>query len=160
MLVPRRALRLFWLAILSVAAVFFSDLVSDSLRTTLGLYWAPTTKAPPACRPVDGSIELDGAQKPLVKSAPLQRHQYRRDGLLEVNEDGPHPIYELMARAEAAWQEKLASASKTLPEAVREYRRRYHRAPPRGFDAWYVALPNCDWDFTLIFTCRSGGTML
>ena len=59
-----------------------------------------------------------------------------QDGLLEVNEDGPHPIYELTARAEAAWEQKLKAASKTLPEAVSEYRRRYGRAPPLGFDLW------------------------
>ena len=66
----------------------------------------------------------------------LKEHRYMRDGLLEVNEDGRHPIYELIARAEAAWEEKVKAASKTLPEAVREYRRRYGRAPPLGFDSW------------------------
>ena len=66
----------------------------------------------------------------------LKEHRYRRDGLLEVNEEGPHPIYELIARAEATWEQKLKVASKTLPEAVREYRSRYGRAPPLGFDVW------------------------
>ena len=66
----------------------------------------------------------------------LKEHRYMQDGLLEVNEDGPHPIYELTARAEAAWEQKLKSASKTLHEAVSEYRRRYGRAPPLGFDLW------------------------
>ncbi|KAL8703876.1 MAG: hypothetical protein Q9201_002965 [Fulgogasparrea decipioides] len=32
---------------------------------------------------------------------------------------------------------KQASASKTLRECVAEYRRRYKRHPPPGFDAWY-----------------------
>ena len=27
--------------------------------------------------------------------------------------------------------------SKTLAEAVTTYRHRYHRDPPKGFDAWY-----------------------
>ena len=66
----------------------------------------------------------------------LQEHIYRQDGLLEVNEKGPHPIYELTARAEVAWEQKLKAASKTLPEAVNEYRRRYGRSPPLGFDLW------------------------
>ena len=49
---------------------------------------------------------------------------------------GPHPIYELMARAEKRWNGKLSKASKSLKEAVAEYRRRYERPPPKGFDLW------------------------
>jgi hypothetical protein len=71
----------------------------------------------------------------------LEVHEYRYDGLLEVNDNGPHPIYELIARAESAWQDKHKRASKTLPEAVKEYRRRYGRDPPRGFDLWQVTIP-------------------
>jgi len=77
--------------------------------------------------------------RPSKKHGPvLAKHKYRADGLLEVNLDGPHPIYELIARAEKEWEEKLSRSSKTLQEAVKEYRRRYKRAPPKGFDLWYV----------------------
>ncbi|KAF7378029.1 SPX domain-containing protein [Mycena sanguinolenta] len=41
-------------------------------------------------------------------------------------------------RAESAWAQKLSRASTTLRAAVSEYRRRYNRLPPRGFDAWWV----------------------
>jgi len=58
------------------------------------------------------------------------------DGLVEVNPDGRHPIYDLIQHAEAAWDEKLQRQSKTLDEAVEEYGRRYRRAPLRGFDEW------------------------
>lgn len=64
------------------------------------------------------------------------RHIYLSNGLLQVNEDGPHPIYELMKQAEKDWKGKLERASTTLEQAVREYRRRYHRYPPKGFDIW------------------------
>ena len=64
------------------------------------------------------------------------KHRYRPDGLLEVNMGGSHPIYELMARAEKRWYGKLSKASKTLEEAVAEYRRRYERPPPKGFELW------------------------
>jgi len=47
-----------------------------------------------------------------------------------------HPIYELISRAEKEWQGKLDRASKTLDQAVAEYRRRYLRAPPKGFELW------------------------
>lgn len=69
----------------------------------------------------------------------LGNHLYQDNGLLRVNPDGPHPIYELMRDSEAVWNEKLERASKTLEEAVVEYRRRYNRDPPLGFDDWYVS---------------------
>ncbi|EDQ99870.1 uncharacterized protein LACBIDRAFT_295861 [Laccaria bicolor S238N-H82] len=67
----------------------------------------------------------------------LGQHKYRPDGLVEVNEEGVHPIYELISRAEKEWQGKLDRASKTLDQAVAEYRRRYSRAPPKGFELWW-----------------------
>jgi len=75
---------------------------------------------------------------PLEKPLYPEKHTYTPDGLLVVNLNGSHPIFELMRNSEAAWAEKLARASKTLEEAVAEYRRRYRRAPPLGFDKWSV----------------------
>jgi hypothetical protein len=69
---------------------------------------------------------------------PLQSHSFRSDGLLEVNPNGRHPIYDLIEHAETEWDKKLKRQSKTLDEAVSEYERRYGRAPPKGFDKWYV----------------------
>ncbi|KAG8961623.1 Glycosyltransferase Family 90 domain containing protein [Tulasnella sp. 419] len=56
---------------------------------------------------------------------------------MEVNPDGPHPVYDLIRRSERAWEEKHAKASRTLRDAVKEYRRRYNRWPPKGFDKWW-----------------------
>lgn len=36
------------------------------------------------------------------------------------------------------WEQKIASQSQSLAEAVAEYKRRYKRAPPKGFDRWYA----------------------
>ena len=69
---------------------------------------------------------------------PIAEHAFTGDGRLLVNPDAPHPIFQLIRDAEAAWDAKLARASKTLDEAIAEYRRRYRRAPPLGFDKWYV----------------------
>lgn len=69
---------------------------------------------------------------------PLGSHRFLDNGLVEVNPDGPHPIFHLIERAEAQWKEKLAKASSSLDEAVAEYRRRYNRDPPRGFDDWWA----------------------
>ena len=50
-----------------------------------------------------------------------------------------HPIPQLMQEAEEKYRKKLGIQSKTLKAAVIEYKRRYRRPPPKGFDAW--------WDF-------------
>ncbi|KAL8649795.1 MAG: hypothetical protein Q9210_004185, partial [Variospora velana] len=50
-----------------------------------------------------------------------------------------HPLDGLLSAASAqhdAWLQQ-ASASRTLDECTAEYRRRYKRPPPPGFDAWY-----------------------
>ena len=73
-------------------------------------------------------------KKPLSHSK--GKHEFHSDGLLHVNLEGAHPIFELISRAEEEWEAKLRGASKTLQEAVREYKRRYKRAPPKGFDHW------------------------
>ena len=48
-----------------------------------------------------------------------------------------HPIPRLMQEAEVKYKKKLGSQSKTLKAAVMEYKRRYRRPPPKGFDAWW-----------------------
>jgi hypothetical protein len=78
--------------------------------------------------------------KPKARPPPSERtlpkHQYLANGLVKVNSRGQHPIYDLIEMGKEKWQGKLKKASKTLSEAVDEYRRRYARAPPRGFDRW------------------------
>ncbi|KZV84064.1 hypothetical protein EXIGLDRAFT_727686 [Exidia glandulosa HHB12029] len=67
-------------------------------------------------------------------------HEFRGlQGLLVINESagGRHPIYDLIARAEYLWEEKLATQSRTLRQACDEYERRYNRHPPKGFDQWW-----------------------
>jgi hypothetical protein len=78
------------------------------------------------------------ATKEELQPTPLGTHRYGDDGLLVVNPDGPHPIFELIQRAEEAWAGKHDRASKTLGEAIAEYKRRYNRPPPIHFDKWYV----------------------
>lgn len=48
-----------------------------------------------------------------------------------------HPIALLMDNAKAAHAIKLQSQSETLGQAIKEYRRRYKRQPPPGFDDWF-----------------------
>lgn len=70
-------------------------------------------------------------------SASLPSHFFRPDGLLLLNPDGRHPVYDLTERAEAAWKAKLGQASTTYEQLVAEYGRRYGRAPPPGFRKWW-----------------------
>ena len=48
-----------------------------------------------------------------------------------------HPIKKLVEDANARHAALIQSQSQTLQQAVAEYRRRYHRSPPRGFDVWF-----------------------
>ncbi|GAA5996512.1 uncharacterized protein JCM10292_003018 [Rhodotorula paludigena] len=65
------------------------------------------------------------------------RHTFHPNGLLLVNDKGRHPIHLLIEDGERKWKEKVARQSKTLSEAVREYKQRYRRNPPKGFDDWW-----------------------
>lgn len=64
------------------------------------------------------------------------RHTFHPNGLLLVNPKGKHPIHQMIERAEQQWKDKLAKQSRTLSEAVAEYKQRYRRNPPKGFDDW------------------------
>lgn len=70
------------------------------------------------------------------KKGKLPDHTFLENGLMVVNEKGQHPIFDLIDKAQKQWDDKLAKSSKTLGQAVNEYRRRYGRAPPKGFDRW------------------------
>jgi hypothetical protein len=90
----------------------------------------------------------NGAPRPTVDSsiptgAKFPQHNFRPDGYLELNPSGRHPIYDLIERAQHQWSTKLERQSKTLHEAVVEYKRRYSRSPPPGFDKWCVTDLEC-----------------
>ncbi|GAA5979810.1 hypothetical protein JCM5350_002056 [Sporobolomyces pararoseus] len=72
-------------------------------------------------------------------------HKFQPNGQLYVEPlstfaeaPAPHPILSLIKRAENEWNRKVQRQSKTLKEAVEEYRRRYKKNPPRGFDQWWA----------------------
>lgn len=49
-----------------------------------------------------------------------------------------HPIPSLMAEAESNYRRLITRQSDSLTAAVAEYRRRYKRDPPKGFDDWFA----------------------
>ncbi|EJT99490.1 hypothetical protein DACRYDRAFT_109594 [Dacryopinax primogenitus] len=65
-------------------------------------------------------------------------HQFLPSGLMRVNPNGRHPIYDLVEFGERQWRERMDRQSSTLAEAVGEYKRRWGRRPPRGFDSWWA----------------------
>ncbi|KAF7534733.1 hypothetical protein G7054_g5968 [Neopestalotiopsis clavispora] len=51
---------------------------------------------------------------------------------------GSHPMWHLITAAERELEETKQRQSKTLQEAVAEYRRRYKIPPPPNFDKWFA----------------------
>ena len=49
----------------------------------------------------------------------------------------PHPIEVLVKEANEQFKSMVQGQSKTLPDAIAEYERRYRMEPPPGFDIWF-----------------------
>lgn len=68
-------------------------------------------------------------------------HHLIDKGLLTVDLSLPathHPVLQLIERGRERWEAKRARQSRTLKEAVEEYKRRNGgRHPPKGFDSWW-----------------------
>lgn len=67
------------------------------------------------------------------QAVPVQQSVQVKPGATIVE----HPIPKLMADAEDKFRNMLARQSKTLGQAVAEYKRRNGRDPPKGFDEWF-----------------------
>ncbi|KAK8858385.1 hypothetical protein IAR55_002612 [Kwoniella newhampshirensis] len=81
----------------------------------------------------DGLVRGWDAVHELLKKGGLKKKDKNR--FQRVMEK--HPILELMEQGKKRWDDLLARQSKTLPQAVTEYTRRYGRAPPKGFEEWW-----------------------
>ncbi|KZS91031.1 hypothetical protein SISNIDRAFT_517630 [Sistotremastrum niveocremeum HHB9708] len=69
---------------------------------------------------------------------PTEENIFMDNGLLPFNPSAPHPIPDLIAHSQSLWRTKQSRASRTLADAITEYKRRYHgRKPPKGFDKWW-----------------------
>ncbi|KAF8495321.1 hypothetical protein JB92DRAFT_3146989 [Gautieria morchelliformis] len=95
-----------------------------------------------------GALELRSTTSPQRRATPKLEHGYLSNGFLETNLAGKHPILELIGQAERKRNALVNRQSKTLEQARAEYKRRYRRSPPRGFDDWYAFA--VDHDFILI----------
>jgi len=84
------------------------------------------------CFTTFGTTSLTSAARYLT-GHPLQVTNFRDDNSILKE----HPIKELVHKAETEFEEQLARQSKTYEAATSEYRSRYHRDPPPGFEMWY-----------------------
>lgn len=67
----------------------------------------------------------------------LQSHAPLRLRGLPLTSYKTHPISGLMSQARKDWEAKVNRQSKTVDEAIAEYKRRYKRYPPEGFAEWF-----------------------
>lgn len=59
-------------------------------------------------------------------------------GLTMAAEGEAHPLFSLVIRGEQKFRRMVGRQSGSLKAAVGEYKRRYGRPPPRGFDRWWT----------------------
>lgn len=72
-----------------------------------------------------------------VSFVPIHHGQVEYEEISTPATSKSHPIHQLVAEAEQEFKKVQARQSKTLEEAVIEYRRRYGMPPPPNFDKWY-----------------------
>jgi hypothetical protein len=91
-------------------------------------------------------VELEQVSEGIVRSkqAFFHHHPSKEE---HVNASAPtpapvqtltNPILALLRDGERKWKDMVSRQSKTLEQAVDEYKLRWHRNPPLGFDHWYV----------------------
>ncbi|PSK42267.1 hypothetical protein B9Z65_4181 [Elsinoe australis] len=81
-------------------------------------------------RPAEWVQKLKTTQSSAFKSFYLDHKQ-------ELAESKDHPVKALHEQALRKFEAMIKRQSKTLDEAVAEYKRRYRRNPPPGFDKWF-----------------------
>jgi len=104
------------IALLTFIAFSIYCLRAPSIPTSIKKH-SPIPKAP----------KLASAQTPAADTAKPEPYHLGQS----------HPIWQLSKDAERNFEETLQRQSKSLGEAVKEYRRRYGIPPPPNFDKWY-----------------------
>jgi hypothetical protein len=108
------------------------DLADDDNEAFYGSWQQPAGGQVPLAKPIDPKA----ADQPKGNNLRTRR----RDGRALIIEGQKHPIPALMRRAKKRWARLQARQSKTFAQAITEYRKRYGRAPPKGFDRWCATI--------------------
>ncbi|WWC66770.1 uncharacterized protein I206_100675 [Kwoniella pini CBS 10737] len=80
---------------------------------------------------------LAHTQRWTTASSSVIRSKFLREKAKEPKSSIHHPIPKLMLDAKEEFEIKLKKQSKTLNEAIEEYKKRYKMNPPKGFDEWF-----------------------
>lgn len=75
--------------------------------------------------------------EPLRESLLRDHHAHEENAPVFPASSLAHPVHQLVAQANGDFQTVLARQSRSLNDAVAEYRRRYKIPPPPHFDKWY-----------------------
>lgn len=87
-----------------------------------------------ASRPVSRPAPASQTPPPPLKPLEYYQHAAQQDSFPP---EKPHPISRLIQNAEQRFQHLWSHQSRTLADAVQEYRRRYNMHPPPHFDKWF-----------------------
>ena len=103
------------------------------------LIWSRhTPPLDPILFPINGPADASFLELQAEVAKGTARLHPVRDGELLVDPHIPvHPIEQAIVQAQIEWDKKLARQSRTLRQATKEYRVRYGRHPPPGFDKWW-----------------------
>lgn len=110
------------LAAIAICVTYYVSKHPDSIEYLPRPYEPSSDKAKPP--------ELRAAAGFKVPIDPLQN-------VVPATPEGGHPMLHLMTKAQKDFEALHKRQSKTLQEAVNEYRRRYGIPPPPNFDKWY-----------------------
>lgn len=120
---PLLSRRFILTAVLILTTLFLANLfflTRSSSLALLGQEWLP-------------SVSKDGKRQHVGSHI----WQKSREPSAHIEVDDMHPIRELMREADIEYEEGEIGRSTKFSVAVEEYRRRYWRHPPPGFDKWY-----------------------
>lgn len=86
------------------------------------------------CALVFGTLSLLRSPSP---SSVVDTSTTPEPAVIPTSDHTSHPIHQLITKAELDFDSLKSRQSKTLSEAVDEYRRRYKLSPPPNFDQWF-----------------------
>jgi hypothetical protein len=115
---------------------------SKYMRSTMEKKTSNSNPTGRANAPLSSKSKSKSKKQQRVKSSASKNNLHPiTKGVLAVDTSLPvtaHPIAQLTESARKEWDSKVARQSKTLLQAVNEYKKRNRgRAPPKGFDKWW-----------------------
>lgn len=121
-------------------ALLFLRHEPSPLPLTAGTQPSPTLKSrrrPPKTSPEELPTQSFPVDSGILSDVPNKEEKGEKALHSIATVAHPHPIDQLITRAEKDFDALKNRQSKSLAEAVEEYRRRYKIHPPPKFDQWY-----------------------